>query len=133
MSQSFNTAGSGTYIDAMHINEVCGLVPILHIAEFVLYCRLVPNLCTILNYVYVRYPDGQECTASLQDLAPCPEPNEQYEPRDEAPPATEIVDRPEEIPADTPTPSTSPKHLPGLLLHQSTHMSHPPTRLIEEI
>ena len=49
MSQSFNTAGVSTWVDAMHINEVGGLVPILHIAEFVLYCRLVPNLCTVLN------------------------------------------------------------------------------------
>ena len=30
------------------------LVPILHIAEFVLYCRLVPNLCTILNSALCR-------------------------------------------------------------------------------
>ena len=51
------------------------------------------------SYAYVRYPDGRECTVSLQDLAPCPEPNGQFEPRDEA--ATAIVDRPEEIPADT--------------------------------
>ena len=57
------------------------------------------------SYVYVRYLDGRECTVSLQDLAPRPEPNEQFEPRDEAPPATEIVDRPDEIPADT-------KHIP---------------------
>ena len=30
------------------------LVPILHIAEFVLYCRLVPNLCTVLNSASCR-------------------------------------------------------------------------------
>ena len=56
---------------------------------------------------------------SLQDLAPCPEPNEQFEPRDEVPPATEIADKPEEIPADTPTPSTSPEQLPGLRLRMT--------------
>ena len=51
MSQSFNTTRVGACVDAMHINEVGGLVPILHIAEFVPYCRLVPNLCAILNYL----------------------------------------------------------------------------------
>ena len=51
MSQAFITANVGACIDAMHIKEVGRLVPILHIAEFVLYCRLVPNLCTILNYL----------------------------------------------------------------------------------
>ena len=51
VSQSFNTARAGACVDAMHINEVGGLVPILNIAEFVLYCRLVPDLCTILNYL----------------------------------------------------------------------------------
>ena len=39
MSQSFNTARVGACVDAMHINEVGRLVPILHITEFVLYCR----------------------------------------------------------------------------------------------
>ena len=48
MSQSFNMARVGICIDAMHINEVGGLVTILHIAKFLLYCRL-GNLCTILN------------------------------------------------------------------------------------
>ena len=68
------------------------------------------------SYAYVCYPDGQECTVSLQDLAPHPEPNEQFEPRDEAPPATEIiVDRAKEIPADNPTPGTSPEQLLCLL------------------
>ena len=85
------------------------------------------------SYAYVHYPDGRECTVSLQDLAPCPEPNEQFEPRDEVPPATEIADKPEEIPADTPTPSTSPEQLPGLCLCHSTRISRPPKRLIEEI
>ena len=51
MSQSFNIARGGACVDAMHINEVGGLVLILHIAEFVPYCTLVPDLCTILNYV----------------------------------------------------------------------------------
>ena len=50
MSQAFIMAIVSTCVDTMHIKEVGGLVPILHIAEFVLYCRLVPNLCTILNY-----------------------------------------------------------------------------------
>ena len=50
MSQSLNTARVGACVDAMHINEVCGLLPILHIAEFLLHCGLVPDLCTILNY-----------------------------------------------------------------------------------
>ena len=46
---NFITANVGACVDTMHIKKVGGLVPILHIAEFVLYCRLVPNLCTILN------------------------------------------------------------------------------------
>ena len=50
MSQSFDMARVGPYVDAMHINDVGGPVPILHIAEFALYYRLVPKLCTILNY-----------------------------------------------------------------------------------
>ena len=41
MSQSFNTTRVGACVDAIHINEVGELVPILHIAEFILYCRLV--------------------------------------------------------------------------------------------
>ena len=53
MSQSFNTARVAACVDTMHINEVGGLVPILHMAEFVLYCRLVPNLCTILNLLCI--------------------------------------------------------------------------------
>ena len=56
MLQSFNTARVGACIDPMHINEVGGLVPILHKAEFVLYCRLVPNLCTILNFPLMFLP-----------------------------------------------------------------------------